>query len=119
MTLVVFITGMLLLIWSIRIYRATIINWKVLVAPTIVGGIAGVILSWRKFIRFSYPIWATLMIGFVTGSSIVYFSFLYVNERFANNAQITEIFVIEKTGRLAKGRKGCGNPYAVIKFYGL
>lgn len=115
----IFVAAMLLIVWAIEIYRTTFIDWRVLGVPIIIGSFFGIVLSWRKLANFGYPVWAMLMIGIGTGSSIPYFIFLYSNQSFAETTQTTEVFDIERTGMFASGRRGCGKPYAVINFYGL
>jgi hypothetical protein len=118
-SMIVFVVALLLLVWAIEIYRSTFIDWRNLVVPTAIGAFLGIVLSWRQLANFHYPVWAILMIGIVTGSSLPYFTILYVNERFSETNETEEVFNIEKTGRLPSGRSGCGRPYAVIHFYGL
>jgi hypothetical protein len=117
--MIVFVLSLLLIIWAIEIYRRTLIDWRNLVVPTVIGAFLGIVISWRKLANFHYPIWAMLMIGIVTGSSFPYFIFLYTNERFAETSETKEVFNIEKTGRMPSRKGGCGRPYVVINFYGL
>jgi hypothetical protein len=117
LSLIIFVGALLLCIWAIDIYHETFIDWKILVTPFITGGILGILIFRRKLLKYNYPFWSTLLIGFGTGSFILYFCFLFINANFADISQKTEVFTIEKIGTFASGP--CGEPYVIINFYGL
>lgn len=108
-----------LIVWSINIYRNTFIDWRILVPPVIIGIIFFLVALWKLLLNFGYQMWAILFICSICGGGLSHFGFMYLNQRFSVTDTITETFTIERKGTLAKGRRGCSQPYAVINFDGL
>ncbi|WP_290789820.1 hypothetical protein [Flavihumibacter sp. UBA7668] len=113
-----FLTSIFLTIWSISIYRLTIIDKKHLFAPAALGTlIAFVIILFR--LKTNYSLFWKFINSVTIGSGLFIFGLLYLNQEFANKETYTDDFPIIKTGNLARGRKGrCSQPYAIIDFYG-
>ena len=108
-----------LAVWSINIYRNTIIDWKILVPPVIIGIVFFLVSFWRILLNFGYKLWAILFICSICGGCLAHFGTMYLNQKFSRTETTTETYTIERKGTLAKGRSGCNEPYAVINFDGL
>ena len=108
-----------LAVWSIKIYRNTLIDWRILALIVIIGIVTFTIIFWHILLQVGYTIWAIVFISCTCGGCLSHFGFLYLNKTFADVETISDSFNIERTGELAKGRHGCGEPYAVINFNNL
>ncbi len=107
-----------LAIWSTNIYRNTIIDWKILVPPIIIGIIIILIAFWKLLLNIGYQIWAIFFITSVCGGGLSHFGIMYLNQRFSVTDTITETYNIERKGTLTKGRSVCSQPFVVINFDG-
>jgi len=112
-----FLSGLILTIFEINIYRKTIIDWKI---PTgIWFGIGLLQLIWlRKYLAEYYDtksiIWQ-LVFSIVSFGGLFTYGFMATNYYLLNENETEKIkATVIKTGHLAKGKNGCGNPYAHI-----
>jgi hypothetical protein len=108
-----------LIIWGIIIYRRTIIEPKYLFGVICMGTIVAVIIL--LFITKDYlkAFW-TFFMAAIMGGGTLYFITLYLNRELADEEITSELFDIQSSGTLAKGRSSsCRSPYAVINFYGV
>ena len=113
------VTCLGLSVWAINIYRNTFIDWKLLAPPTIIGALIFLVIFWKLLTKIGHQLWARVFISFTCGACLTHFGFLYLNQKFAETETITDVFTIERAGKLAKGRYGCAEPYAVIHFKNL
>jgi hypothetical protein len=113
------VTCLCLAIWSTNIYRSTFIEWKLLVPPIIIGALISSVIFWRLLTKIGYQFWARVFISFTCGACLTHFGFLYLNQKFAQTETITDLFNIDRVGKLAKGRSSCAEPYAVIHYKSL
>lgn len=116
---VLFILSIVLVIWGIDIYRKTIIEPKYLFVAVCMGTIVAAVFLLFITREFLNAFW-TFGITAAIGGGISYFLLLFLNKEFADKTLNTELFPIQKTGNLGRGKKGvCRSPYAIIDFYGL
>ena len=108
-----------LAVWSINIYRNTLIDWKILAQIVIIGIIIFTFIFRRKLIQIGYSFWAIVFISCISGGCLSHFGILYLNQKFAEVKTISDSFNILRMGELAKGRSGCGEPYVIINFNDL
>lgn len=111
------ITGMILLIWEINIFQATVIELYVAILIWLVSGallalfVAGFLLIHRDCISsVIYAVGNTIGLG-----GFIIFTFMAVN--FYWPAETENVIVetnILKTGHLAKGSGSCGSAYAEV-----
>jgi len=117
-----FFSGLVLTVFEINIFRKTIIDWKI---PTGIWlGVGLISLRWlRTYLAENYNTKNVfLQLVFCVGSfgGIFAYGFMATNYYLLNNNEPKIIKTsITKTGHLAKGRNGCGNPYAYVKIKGV
>lgn len=114
-----FISCMGLALWSILIYRNTVVDWRHLMLPALIG--AGLILGlfFRKLKAWCEKMWAVLFVSLVCGGALVHFLLMFLNQSFADSAIHTEAFALGEKGHLAKGKNsGCAQPYVYVDFHG-
>lgn len=113
---VLFLTSISLTIWGIEIYRQTIIETRYLFAIIAFGIITGVaVLS--LLVKTGYRSISTFLVKASIGGGLFYFSFLFVNQHFADKQLQIDQFIIQEKGTL--GGRGCSQPYVNIDFYGI
>ncbi|MEO6135768.1 MAG: hypothetical protein ABIP35_11490 [Ginsengibacter sp.] len=114
----VFVGAICLTVWSVNIYRETIISTEYLFLVSLSGAIIGLILI-PKFFKSSYSKAWIVLLSLSIGAGIFYFALLYFNKTFSEKEIISKEFKIVKTGTLGKGKFGiCFQPYANINFNG-
>lgn len=118
-TFLITISSLGLAVWSINIYRDTIIEWKTLAPFIIVCIIIFLVLFWKLLLNIGYQLWATVFIGAICGGCLTHFGLMYLNQKYAQTETVNNIYPIERKGSLAKGRSGCSQPYVVINFEGF
>lgn len=111
-----FIGAIILTVFEIEIYRKTLINW---VLPTFIWVSIGLILTplTSSFLKKYYDtdsFFLRLIFNIVIWGGLVIYSFMATNYYFPrDNSKIIKTKII-KTGHLAKGRYGCGEPYCDV-----
>lgn len=115
-----FLLGMVLIIFEINIYRDTIIEWTI---PTAIWIFSGVLLTpFTSTLLNEYydtkGIILQLIFNIAAFGGIVCYIFMALNFYFPFDREDVYHVEITNTGRLAKGRRGCGNPYADVKVKG-
>lgn len=112
-----FVSGLILTIFEIHLYRDTIIQWTI---PTAIWFFSGLILTpttsnlFKKYNITSVFFWQLVINAGGFGGLFVY-TFIALNYYFPSDKKVYEKVQIIKTGHLAKGKYGCGNPYADVK----
>ena len=115
---ILFILSIAISVWGINIYRRTVIEPKYLFVAVSIGTIIVAVILLFVTKDYLNAFW-TLFIAAAIGGGTTYFLTLYLNRELADKEVISEVFDIQTTGNLAKGKKGsCGSPYAIIDFYG-
>ena|GEM_PF-1099995 len=116
---VLFLISVGLVVWGINIYRRTIIEPKYLFVAVSLGTVVAAIILLFVTREFLNAFW-TFFLAAAIGGGTVYFLTLYLNRELAEKELASETFDIQRTGNLARGRKGvCRSPYAMIDFYGF
>lgn len=115
---ILFILSIAISVWGIGIYRRTIIEPKYLFVAVSIGTIIAAVILLFVTRDYLNAFW-TLFVAALIGCGTTYFLTLYLNMELADKEVISEVFEIQTTGNLARGKKGgCGSPYAIIDFYG-
>jgi hypothetical protein len=116
-----FLTGIILTVCEINLYRETIIR---LIIPTSIWLISGLAFTpltsglLKKYFGTSPLIWRAFFNLIAFGGIIVYI-FIASNYYFYSDKTQSNIKTpILNTGYLAKGKNGCGNPYADVTING-
>jgi hypothetical protein len=116
-----FFTGLALNILEVNIYRLTLIPW---VIPTCIWLITGLLITpfTNKILSaemktHTFPM--QLFFNIITWGGIVVYTFMAINFYFVRPNIVNVMVPIIKTGNLAKGRNGCGEPYTEIKYISL
>lgn len=105
--------------WGILIYRKTIVEPKYLFGAICFGTIITSIILLFVTKQYLNAFW-TFFISIIIGGGTIYFLTLFINKKLANQETNSEIFDIEETGTLAKGRRSrCRIPFAIINFNGI
>lgn len=110
--------SILLIIWQISIFRKTFISSIIPSTIFFGGGLIVFILVRKKLALYRETrynlVWQAIHGIILFGGTLV-FLFMALNFYFSSssNERILNLNVIE-TGELAKGRHGCGQPYAIV-----
>ena len=112
-----FFTGLTLTIFEINIFHLTIIDWRIPTGVWLGVGIFALIF-FRKVLREYYDtknIFLQLVFTVCSFGGLSTYGFMasnyYMNASIETETLKTEII---KNGHLAKGRSGCGEPYANV-----
>ena len=112
-----FFTGLILTIFEINIYHDTIIDWKIPTAIWFFSGLLTLPFTSKYLVNYysTTNIFMQLVFTITGFGGLLVFSFMAINYYFSLDSR-SEIIRTEilKTGHLAKGRNGCGNPYADV-----
>lgn len=116
-----FLIGIFLIILEIDIYRSTLIVWTIPTAIWIASGILITPFTLALLKKHFDDSGIILKILFNVGAfgSIILYLFMALNFYFPFNREYIYRIKIINTGNLAKGRNGCGNPYADVKVKGV
>lgn len=113
---ILFVFGVILVIFEIDIYRETIIDYRI---PTCIWILPGLLITpfINKFLAkyyntHSFLLQAVYNIG-AWGGLFVY-SFMAINYYFPSENERSVTVEILDTGHLASGSQGCGNPYTEV-----
>ena len=113
------IGSLLLINWEMSIYRKTFISFLVPFSVFIIGGLTTFFFLRKRMSFYSqneHNILLQAIHGLVFFGGIIIFSFMGTNFYFSDRNEKIYNLKIEKTGRLAKGRYGCGKPYAIVNY---
>ena len=113
---ILFIASILLTVFEIDIYRKTNINSAL---PIFVWLLTGLVLTplTGKLLKKYYDtnsIFLQIVFNSVTWGGLLIYSFMATNYYFSCDSSKTITTKIIKTGHLAKGRNGCGEPYCEV-----
>jgi hypothetical protein len=116
-----FVTGLILTVFEINIFRKTVIDWKI---PTGIWLFTGFVsLFWLR--KYLIECWDTkslfwhLFFCVVSFGGFFVYGFMAINYYLPNKNKVKIIkATIHETGHLAKGKFGCGNPYAYVYIKG-
>lgn len=118
---ILFLGGIILTVFEINIYRDTIISW---IIPTSIWLLSGLIFIpitsklLKKYYDTKAFFWQMIFNIGAFGGLLAY-SFIALNYYFPTDKEVHNKVQIIKTGHLAKGRHGCGNPYADVRINGV
>ena len=113
---ILFIGALVLTVYEINIYQKTLIHWAI---PTTIWFLTGLILTLltSNFLKKHYKtngFFLQLVFNVVTWGGLLIFAFMATNYYFPKDNSKTISTKIIRTGRLAKGRNGCGEPYCEV-----
>lgn len=116
-----FIAGIGLSVWSVYIYRDSLIHWSIPFCLAFFSGLAVSLYNHKflieKFKKKNYFLIAIFNIA--SFGSIICFLVLFLNFYFAKeNIDVVKVPILE-SGNLAKGKNGCGNPFAHVEINGF
>jgi hypothetical protein len=115
---VLFMASIGLAIYTVNLYRITIIGKDTLFIVSTIGVLIGLLLI-RVFIKNADSNFWTYLIGIIISISVSNFGLLFLNQTFSDKEIKNEIFQIEKRGTLGRGKSSkCFQPYVVIDFHG-
>lgn len=118
---ILFFAGIVGIIFEIDLYRDTVIDWKI---PTAIWFGMGILTlnKMRKYLRDYYDtegLFLQFVFCVVSFGGLVTYGFMAGNYYLVSNDKIEVIQVpVRETGNLAKGKNGCGNPYAIVSIKG-
>jgi hypothetical protein len=116
-----FLIGITLTVFEINLYRVTIIP---LIIPTciwLISGLAFTPLTSGLLVKYfgTAPYFLRLFFNIIAFGGITVYIFIACNYYISSDNTLHTIKTpILKTGYLAKGRYGCGNPYADVNING-
>ena len=117
---ILFIGGIILTVLEINIYRQTLISWTIVTAVWLSSGLIATFFTSNLLTKHYETKGLFLKVVYNTAAfgGIVTYGFMALNFYFPSDYQAIVRTEIIKTGRLAKGRGGCGNPYAGVVLKG-
>lgn len=118
---ILFIAGLLVTVCEVDIYRNTFINYRIPVAIWLLSGLIPAIAFRRFWVKHicTESLFFILVYNICTWGGFTVYLFMASNFYFVQKiTTYTEVQHIISTGKLAKGRSGCGEPYADIIHYG-
>ncbi len=121
-----FLVGLFFTVWEINIYRETFISVYI---PLSIWILTGLIISpffKRTFNIFCFnpytpgetAIFWHIFFNIISFGGMLVFLFMWTNQTYCDKSKTIETVRINSIGHLAKGRNGCGNPYAKITYQG-
>ncbi|WP_295793195.1 DUF4241 domain-containing protein [Mucilaginibacter sp.] len=118
---ILFFAGLILLVAQIKIYHNTFINYVIPTAVWLVTGlVATPLLANTLTLHYNTrsPV-LQLVYNLCTWGSIAVYAFMASNFYFGKGSVVTFKTTITKTGELAKGAFGCGEPYVNVVYDGV
>ncbi|MCG2615725.1 hypothetical protein LZZ85_15605 [Terrimonas sp. NA20] len=112
---VLFLIAIFLGIWTIGIYRETIVENKYLIGFILGGGTLGV-LGLSVIGKNSLPKSLIFLVRVVIGSVFLSAAILSLNKQFGDQETKELKCEIVGKGSLAAGKSGCQQPYVMIRF---
>jgi hypothetical protein len=113
------VISILLLLWQILIFRKTFIEVKIPLMLMIVSGLLIFALFRNKIadlLKLSPTLFWQAVHSVIIFGGFSVFIFMASNFYFASNSSKDLDLMVVKIGQLGKGRRGCGEPYALV-FY--
>jgi len=111
--------SLLLIIWEMLIFRKTFISVLIPLSIFSIGGLITFISLKNKinyYILNEHSFFLQTIHGIILFGGVLMFSFMGANYYFTvQKEKIFDLRIIE-TGHLARGRRGCGNPYAIVNY---
>ena len=111
--------SLLLIIWEMFIFRKTFISFLIPLSILVIGGLAAFFSLRNKinyYIQNEHSIFLQAIHGIILFGGLLMFSFMGANYYFTTQKEeIFDLKVVE-TGHLARGRRSCGNPYAIVNY---
>jgi hypothetical protein len=113
---ILFIGGIILTILEINIYRQTLVSWTVITGVWVSSGLIAIFFTSPVLTKHyeTKSLLLKVVYNTVAFGGIVTYCFMALNFYFSSDKQTIVTTEIIKTGRLAKGRHGCGKPYADV-----
>jgi hypothetical protein len=112
-----FFFGSVLMIFEIGIYRKTIIDWRVPTGIWLLAGFAAMPFTKSILVKTGAEFWGLRLVYNIEAiGGVLTFAFMWMNCHFADSQERKVTAAVVSTGQLAKGRYGCRNPYAKVKF---
>ena len=111
--------SLLLIIWEMFIFRKTFISIVIPLSILFIGGLIAFILLRNRihyYINSKHTIFLQAIHGIVLFGGILMFSFMGANYYITIQKEKVFDLKVEKTGHLARGRRGCGNPYVIVNY---
>ena len=118
---ILFFSGVILLVAQIKIYHNTFINYVVPTAVWLITGlVATPLLANTLTLHYNTrsPV-LQLIYNTCTWGSIAVYAFMASNFYLGQGSIVTFKTTITKTGELAKGAFGCGEPYVNVVYNGI
>ena len=115
---ILFLAGLILTVCEINIYRSTFINVALPVSLWLMPGIVATPFIANTLAKHynTHSIFLQLVYNICTWGGIVVYVFIASNFYFARGDISSVEVPIQQTGHLAKGRYGCGEPYAEVVY---
>ena len=117
---VLFFGGLILTVVEINLYRDTVISATLVVGLWLASGLVMTPLTSGLLSKYydTHNVFLKVVYNVATFGGIVVYTFVGLNFYFPENDPMTVSAKIIKTGTLAKGRYGCGNPYVHVELNG-
>ena len=113
-----FFSGLILTIFEINIFHKTIVDWKIPTSIWFFGGLLFAPFMSKHLVNYynTTGLFLQSVFNICSFGGILVYVFMATNYYLGVDNQSETIRTeILKTGHLAKGRNGCGNPYADVK----
>lgn len=111
--------SLLLIIWEMFIFRKTFISFLIPLSILLFGGLFAFTTLKNRikyYVQNEHSIYLQAFHGILLFGGLLMFSFMGANYYFTSQTEkIFDLKVVE-TGHLVKGRRGCGNPYAIVNY---
>jgi hypothetical protein len=118
---VLFFSGLVLTYFEILIFRKTVIDWKIPTGIWFFVGLAMTFVTTELLDKYykTTDFFLRLVFNINAFGGLTVYIFMSLNYYFQPSDESKKMKVsIIKTGHLAKGRSGCGEPYAHINIQG-
>ena len=111
-----FLTGLILGVLSIDIYRDTVIPVNQVIVSIACSSVFGLLILFLMF--RSEKLWYLVAVSASFFGGVVMFVTLFVNREFRHSERILGQFDIVKRGSMSRSKSGCRQPLIGISFYG-
>jgi hypothetical protein len=121
MGLITFLS-LILIIWEMSLFRKTFISVYIPFLLFIVGGLVCFFFVRKKMDLYTQSqsnIFKQALHGMVLFGGPLMFLFMGINYYIPNSKSSSIQLKVLETGNLARGRRGCGNPYVVVMYKGF
>lgn len=112
-----FAIGLILIGFEINLYRKTLISWPLIAVIWLLVGLLLTPVTSKALAKHYGTTYFILQVVYntVTFGGIIIYSFMALNFYLATAKEVVFTARIIKSGSLAKGRHGCGNPFVVVE----